>query len=122
MAELRRSRRCDVARSWCEGICRGSKIDLVACSQHEAVGALGGTQRRRHHRRQLLPDDDVSGPVYRQWAEEQGAELVWTVEAKGMSDAMRRMYEYLGRGEYQPPLREDGNPSPEDEDDAYGRS
>ncbi len=67
----------------------------------------------------FFPDDDVSGRLYRQWAEEDGAELVWTVEAKGMNEAMRRMYEYLGRGEYRPRLSDDGTRFPEDEHDAY---
>jgi hypothetical protein len=30
---------------------------------------------------------------------------------------MRQMYAYLGRPEYQPPLRDDSTPYPEDEDD-----
>jgi hypothetical protein len=69
----------------------------------------------------FFPDDDASGPFNRRWAEEVRAELVWRVEAKGMNDAMRKMYEYLGRGEYQPTLSEDGTPYPEDEDDEHRR-
>jgi hypothetical protein len=67
----------------------------------------------------FFPDDEVSGPLYREWAAEDRAELIWTVEAKGSNDAMRKMYDHLGRGEYQPLLREDGTPYPEDEDDDY---
>jgi hypothetical protein len=67
----------------------------------------------------FFPDDEVSGALYHGWAEEGGAELIWAVEAKGLNDAMRKMYEHLGRGEYQPALREDGTPFPEDENDDY---
>jgi hypothetical protein len=69
----------------------------------------------------FFPDDEVSGTLYRAWAEADGGELVWTVEAKGMNDTMRAMYEFLGRPAYQPPLRPDGTPYPEDEDDDYAR-
>lgn len=56
--------------------------------------------------------------LHRRWAAEEGATLVWTTTAKGSNDGMRQMYAYLGRPEYQPPLRDDGTPYPEDEDDS----
>lgn len=64
-------------------------------------------------------EDDPQIELSRQWAREDGATLVWTTTARGMNDAMRQMYRHQGRGEYQPPLREDGTPYPEDEDDGY---
>lgn len=43
------------------------------------------------------------------------AELVWTVEAASSNDAHRLYHEYMGWDPYQPMLREDGTPYPEDE-------
>ncbi len=53
----------------------------------------------------LFADDDISGLFYRRRAEEDGAELVWTVEAENTNDAMRKTYRDLGRGDYQPMSR-----------------
>jgi hypothetical protein len=50
---------------------------------------------------------------------EDGLTLVWEIVAKGSNPAHRALYEYLGWGEYQPMLRDDGVPYPEDEDDDY---
>ncbi|MBV9660814.1 MAG: hypothetical protein JO337_06630 [Acidimicrobiales bacterium] len=60
----------------------------------------------------FCPEDDQQ--AHRE-VEQDGAQLVWTVEARGMNDAMRQMYEYKGWAEYQPPLR-DGTPYPQDEE------
>ncbi len=60
-------------------------------------------------------------PSENEWAMEEvkreGAVLVWEVEAEGSNAANRAKNEYLGWEEYQPMLRDDGTPYPEDERD-----
>jgi hypothetical protein len=67
----------------------------------------------------FFPADSPQVETYRKWALEEGGTLVWTTTAKSGNDAMSQMHRYLGRPEYQPMLREDGTPYPEDEDDDY---
>jgi hypothetical protein len=50
----------------------------------------------------------------------EGLVLIWTCEARGANDAMRMCNEHLGWEEYQPMLRPDGTPYPEDEDSRFG--
>jgi hypothetical protein len=50
-------------------------------------------------------------------AESAGATLIWEIDAPSSNAAMRALYEHLGYGPYQPMLRPDGTPYPEDEDD-----
>jgi hypothetical protein len=42
-------------------------------------------------------------------------ELIWTVEAGSRNEAMQLYYDYMGWGRYQPMLRPNGTPYPEDE-------
>lgn len=46
-----------------------------------------------------------------------GYVLTWHCLAKGTNPAMRQLYEHLGWGDYQPMLRADGTPYPQDEVD-----
>jgi len=52
-------------------------------------------------------------------AERDGLVMLWSTTAVGSNDAMRQMYRHLGWDEYQPMLRADGTPYPEDEDDRF---
>lgn len=61
----------------------------------------------------FFSSDNPMVETYRKWAQDDGGTLVWTTTANGTDDAMRQVYRYLGRGEYQPMLREDGTPYPE---------
>jgi len=67
----------------------------------------------------FFPDDD---PQEREWLEEDHAEMVWSVQARGMNDAMRQLHLYEGWAPYEAPLRDAGSPYPEDEDDDYQAS
>ncbi len=55
----------------------------------------------------------------RKMAQEEGLTFTWAVEARGTNPAMRALYKRLGFGEYQPMLRKDGTPYPDDEDEDY---
>lgn len=64
----------------------------------------------------FFPEDNEQA---RRMARDQGYICTWTTTAPGGNDAMRRLYEHLGLGAYEPMLRPDGTPYPEDEDDDY---
>jgi hypothetical protein len=67
----------------------------------------------------FFPDDAEGVDRLRRDAQSEGKVLAWQTTAKGLNPAMRALYEHLGYGEYQPQLRSDGTPYPEDEDDDY---
>lgn len=53
----------------------------------------------------------------RRMAVADGMKLTWTTVAKGHNSAMQNWYDHRGSGNYQPMLRDDGTPYPEDEDE-----
>ena len=50
-------------------------------------------------------------------ARRDGLVKIWETTASGSNDAMRQRNQFLGWGEYQPMLDDDGKPYPGDEDD-----
>lgn len=63
----------------------------------------------------LFPSEDQEEARSRAIAE--GFKLRWGCSAAGWNPAHQMLYDHLGWGEYQPMLRPDGSPYPEDEDD-----
>lgn len=64
----------------------------------------------------FFPEDNEQA---RQSAIEDGESFEWAVTARGWNSAHQAMWVYRGWGNYQPSLREDGTPHPEEEDDNY---
>ncbi len=62
----------------------------------------------------FFPEDKAQA---RQMVVDEGLTFVWSTTAAGPHDAMRVLHAYKGWEEYQPLLRADGTPHPEDEDD-----
>ncbi|HXX91257.1 MAG TPA: hypothetical protein VEI83_13645 [Acidimicrobiales bacterium] len=54
----------------------------------------------------------------RRMVEAAGAVLIWETDATGGNAAMQALHDHLGLEPYQPMLRKDGTPYPEDEDDS----
>ena len=48
-----------------------------------------------------------------------GLVKTWETEASSLNEAMQKLYDHLDFGQYQPQLRQDGTPYPEDEDDDF---
>ena len=64
----------------------------------------------------FFPEDNEHA---RTFAIEEGMTLEWETTAKGWNAAQQALYVHRGWGRYNPSLRDDGTPYPDEEDDDH---